>query len=128
MSQGGLLQLLAYGSQDVYLTANPQQTFFRTVYRRHSNFVMESLERKPPLPEITEERREFLDSLMVFFFMPPKPDDKRELYRNGGPAFREWSKETYELLEKAQQEFLHDIQYDIQHDIQHDIQEDDDTD
>ena len=34
---GGLLQLVAYGAQDVYLTGNPQITFFKVVYRRHTN-------------------------------------------------------------------------------------------
>lgn len=34
---GGLMQLVAYGAQDVYLTSNPQITTFRTVYRRHFN-------------------------------------------------------------------------------------------
>ena len=38
---GGLLDLAAYGEQDVYLTGNPQITFFKTVYRRHTNFSME---------------------------------------------------------------------------------------
>lgn len=38
------MQLVAYGAQDVYLTANPQVTFFKQIYRRHSNFAMESLE------------------------------------------------------------------------------------
>jgi len=41
---GGLLQLVAYGAQDVYLTGNPQITFWKLVYRRHSNFSMESIE------------------------------------------------------------------------------------
>jgi hypothetical protein len=41
---GGLLQLVAYGAQDVYLTGNPQITFFKVVYRRHTNFAMESIE------------------------------------------------------------------------------------
>ena len=41
---GGLLQLVAYGAQDVYLTGNPQITFFKVVYRRHTNFSMESIE------------------------------------------------------------------------------------
>jgi hypothetical protein len=40
---GGLLQLVAYGAQDVYLTGNPQITFFKVVYRRHTNFAMESI-------------------------------------------------------------------------------------
>lgn len=41
---GGLLQLVAYGAQDVYLTGNPQITFFKVVYRRHTNFAVESIE------------------------------------------------------------------------------------
>ena len=41
---GGLLQLVAYGAQDVYLTGNPQITFFKVVYRRHTNFSIESIE------------------------------------------------------------------------------------
>ncbi len=40
---GGLMQLLAYGAQDIYLTGNPQITYFKVVYRRHTNFAMESL-------------------------------------------------------------------------------------
>ena len=40
---GGLLQLVAYGAQDVYLTGNPQITFFKVVYRRHTNFSIESI-------------------------------------------------------------------------------------
>ena len=41
---GGLLQLVAYGSQDVYLSGNPQITFFKTAYRRHTNFSMEAIQ------------------------------------------------------------------------------------
>jgi hypothetical protein len=44
---GGLLQLVAYGAQDVYLTGNPQITFFKVVYRRHTNFAMEAIEQTP---------------------------------------------------------------------------------
>ncbi len=41
---GGLLQLVAYGAQDVYLTGNPQITFFKVIYRRHTNFAMEAIQ------------------------------------------------------------------------------------
>jgi hypothetical protein len=41
---GGLMQLVAYGAQDVYLTGNPQITFFKVVYRRHTNFSMECIQ------------------------------------------------------------------------------------
>ena len=43
---GGMLQIAAYGAQDVYLTSNPQITYFKTVYRRHTNFAIESIEQQ----------------------------------------------------------------------------------
>ncbi len=42
--QGGLLQLVAIGKQDVFLTGNPQITWFKFVYRRHTNFAIEAIE------------------------------------------------------------------------------------
>lgn len=41
---GGLIQLVAYGAQDIFLTGNPQITFFKVVYRRYTNFAVESIE------------------------------------------------------------------------------------
>ena len=38
------MQLVAYGAQDIYLTGNPQITFFKVVYRRHTNFAMECIQ------------------------------------------------------------------------------------
>ena len=38
------MQLVAYGAQDIYLTGNPQITFWKVVYRRHTNFARESIE------------------------------------------------------------------------------------
>ena len=38
------MQLVAYGAQDVYLTGNPQITFWKVTYRRHTNFAVESIE------------------------------------------------------------------------------------
>lgn len=40
---GGLLQLVAQGKQDVFLTGNPQITWFKMVYRRYTNFAIESM-------------------------------------------------------------------------------------
>ena len=40
---GGELQLASYGAQDQYLTGNPQISFFKMVYRRYTNFSMESI-------------------------------------------------------------------------------------
>lgn len=40
---GGLVQLVVYGSQDLFLTGSPQITFFKAVYRRYTNFAIESI-------------------------------------------------------------------------------------
>ena len=40
---GGIMQLVARGAQDIYLTGNPVITYFKAVYRRHTNFAMESI-------------------------------------------------------------------------------------
>ena len=44
MSTGAILQLAAHGTQDLYLTGNPQVTHFKAVIRRHTNFAMETVE------------------------------------------------------------------------------------
>ena len=41
---GGLIELVAYGVQDVFLTGNPQITFFKLVYKRYTNFAQEEFE------------------------------------------------------------------------------------
>lgn len=41
---GGLMQLVAYGAQDIYLTGNPMITYFKTIYRRHTNFATEVIQ------------------------------------------------------------------------------------
>ena len=41
---GGLIQLVAYGEQDVYLTGDPKVTFFQAVYKRHTNFAIECIQ------------------------------------------------------------------------------------
>jgi len=42
MPQAGLLELVAHGIQDIFLIGNPQITFFKTIYKRHTNFSMEA--------------------------------------------------------------------------------------
>lgn len=41
---GGLMQIASFGAQDIYLTGNPQITFFKIVYRRHTTFAVEAIE------------------------------------------------------------------------------------
>lgn len=40
---GGIMQIVTYGSQDLFLTGNPEITFFKVVYRRHTNFSIEAI-------------------------------------------------------------------------------------
>ena len=40
---GGEIQLHKYGAQNIYLNGNPQITYFKSVYKRHSNFSMETI-------------------------------------------------------------------------------------
>jgi len=46
LSQGhsGLMQLVSYGAQDIYISGNPQITFWKILYKRHTNFAVESIE------------------------------------------------------------------------------------
>jgi len=39
---GGLLQLVAYGAQDAYITGNPHITFWKVLFKRHTNFAVEA--------------------------------------------------------------------------------------
>ena len=56
---GGLLQIVTSGKQDIYLTINPEVTFFKKVYRRHTNFSME-------LIEITSENASEFNNISTF--------------------------------------------------------------
>ena len=38
---GGLIELSAKGGQDMYLICNPELTFFKKVFKRHTNFALE---------------------------------------------------------------------------------------
>ena len=44
MVLGGIIQLLSYGSQDIHLTGNPQMSYFKSVYKKYSNFSIETIE------------------------------------------------------------------------------------
>jgi len=56
---GGLLQIITSGKQDIYLTINPQITFFKKVYRRHTNFSIE-------LVEVTSDRSSEFNNITSF--------------------------------------------------------------
>ena len=70
---GGKLQLCVYGAQDMYLTANPKITFFKIVYRRHTNFSIETFERtfndKPDFGKIGRVKIYRLGDLMTKMYL-----------------------------------------------------------
>ena len=41
---GAILELVARGEQDIHLIGNPSITFFKTIYKKHTNFSMETIE------------------------------------------------------------------------------------
>lgn len=43
MTGGGLISLVAYGTQNVFLSGNPQITYFYKTFRRYSHFAMENI-------------------------------------------------------------------------------------
>ena len=61
---GGIIQLVAYGGQDFYLTGNPQISFFKNVYRRHTNFSMEMINIEPYTS--SNELRETSETVLKF--------------------------------------------------------------
>jgi hypothetical protein len=83
MPSSALLQLVARGEPDLYLTSNPQFTFFRSVYRRYTNFAIESI----PIDfdgntnfgkRISVElprKADLLSSLFIEVELPPLPQD-----------------------------------------------------
>ena len=51
---GGIMQLIFQGAQDIYLSGNPTMTFFKTVYRRHTQFGSEYIYLQfDPIPSFT---------------------------------------------------------------------------
>ena len=75
---GGLIQLVAVGIQDIYLIGNPQITFFKTVYKRYTNFAMESIQQpidgRPDFEqqiEVTIQRKGDLIKDIIFEILLP---------------------------------------------------------
>lgn len=73
MPGGGLMQLVAYGAQDVYLRGSPNITFWKTTYRRNTNFTIKEMVR----PYYYSDRRTYVNFELLF-------DDtkNKELYYN----------------------------------------------
>ena len=73
---GGLLQLAAYGSENQYINGNPQITFFKIVYKRHTNFAMETIE----VPLEGPDELSFTDSIRLKVKIPRNGDLIAHMY------------------------------------------------
>ena len=51
---GGLLQLVSSGEKENYINGNPQITYFKSVYRRHTNFAIECVQQVISGSKVTE--------------------------------------------------------------------------
>ena len=67
MPQAGLLDLVAHGIQDIYLIGNPQITFFKTVYKRHTNFSMEYITENFKWQNLFRKRKSELKLAFLLF-------------------------------------------------------------
>ena len=49
---GTYTQLSSRGAEDIYLTGNPQITYFKSVYKKHTNFAMDTSKIKIPKSDL----------------------------------------------------------------------------
>ena len=96
MPGGALMQLVAYGAQDVYLTGDPKVTFFQTAYKRHTNFAMETVQQTVAgnvgpggLASVTLARSGDLVGDM-FVVLQPTPTNTSNLTTNNSVADMAW--------------------------------------
>lgn len=73
---GGLIQLAVYGGQDYYLTSNPQISYFKSVYRRYTNFSMEMINILPS----TEKKLENASEVDITFTINRHGDLVKDIY------------------------------------------------
>ncbi len=100
MAGGALIQLVAYGAQDVYLTGNPQITFFKLIYRRHTNFAMEWVRQKDMnsngkfgkrMEVVIERVGDLLGSMHLEVSVPALLQQQAGFDANGAPATSTWA-------------------------------------
>jgi hypothetical protein len=96
MPGGALMQLVAFGAQDVYLTGDPKVTFFQSSYKRHTNFAMETVQQTVAgnsnpggLVSVTLARSGDLVGDM-FVVLQPTPTSSAQLTTNNVIADMNW--------------------------------------
>lgn len=105
---GGLIQLIARGKENSYLTKDPQITFFKIIYRRHTNFAQEDIPQyfvnkpefgKKTYCKIPLEAGDLIDDMWLYFVLPAiKINDNRQIRTQVA-----WSKHIgYNLINKVE--------------------------
>ena len=75
MAGGRLMQLIAYGAQDVYFAGSPEITYWKTTYRRQTNFSLEQT-----LRSYNTNMRKYNNFELLF-------DDKNNKYNDANNVF-----------------------------------------
>jgi len=93
---GGLIQLVAYGAQDVYITGTPEMTYFKSVFRRHTHFSIESIKQTIDGNISTSESKgstiisrsgDLLSNIWIEAELPP-------ITSTGSPSYTHWCNNT----------------------------------
>lgn len=140
---GALLQLHAQGAQDVFLTGNPQMTYFKSVYRRHTNFAMETRKlnkQKRGNKEIVrlDKLGDLVYKMYIEIIIPKYKNTEKYYYFNPGTSFlkkielkigeqlidthsKKWLETYYSLTEKNNQGLfgyhINETYYGLENDI-----------
>ena len=88
---GGLIQLLAVGVQDIYLIGNPQITFFKTVFKKYTNFSLESMQQsiggRPNFGQLIEvkidRKGDLVKDIILDILLPILPSETSQGALNG---------------------------------------------
>ena len=102
---GALLELVAVGGEDVYLIGNPQVSFFKRVYMRHTNFAIERVDLYNDASRIISINE---SKTLTFNFEPYHGDllyytslhiKLPEIYAEGGPLLNKTSGDQFRWVE-----------------------------
>ena len=119
---GGLIQLSAYGKQDLHLTGNPQISFFKVVYRRHTNFSIESIEQTinggitfgNTIECSVARAGDLIHNIWIQLKLPPATDVISCANQNDTSVYRRWVNNIGHALVKQASIFIGGLKIDSQ--------------
>ena len=118
---GGLLNLVAYGNQNIILTGNPSKTFFKTTYSKYTNFGLQKFridfdgQRSLRLNEVSHFRFKvprYADLLMDTYLVINLPNIWSPIYKTGGtnPSFIEYG---FKWIENLGTQIIKEVKFSI---------------